>query len=172
MAVRSFGSMTCRKFQIDLKRGICPLARLVSNGYLWTLSGPLPNMPTPHSFSGVLVELRRARGMSQKSLAILAGMDQSYVAGLESGRRPPPKPKQISRLAEALQATSNEKALLEKARTADQLAQLSSAESPRQRSLVAQLFLVASCLSASDINTLRRVAGAMCSSAPRVQQGE
>lgn len=46
--------------------------------------------------------------MSQKALSILAGMDQSYLAGLEAGRRAPPKEKQICRLMRALDTSAKE----------------------------------------------------------------
>ena len=54
------------------------------------------------------MSLRRSRNLSQKALSILAGMDQSYLAGLEAGRRAPPKEKQICRLIRALDASNTE----------------------------------------------------------------
>jgi len=59
-------------------------------------------------FGGCLLSLRRSRNLSQKALSILAGMDQSYLAGLEAGRRAPPKEKQICRLISALDTSENE----------------------------------------------------------------
>lgn len=34
-------------------------------------------------------ELRLEKGMSQEALALSAGMDRTYIAGIESGRRNP-----------------------------------------------------------------------------------
>ena len=65
--------------------------------------------------------IRDNHDLSQKALAITAGMDQSYLAGLESGRRPPPRDKQLLRLTQALQATDQEKRALLTARTMSRL---------------------------------------------------
>lgn len=46
--------------------------------------------------------------MSQKSVALSAGMDCSYLSGIERGRRPPPRDRQVERLAQALGATKEE----------------------------------------------------------------
>lgn len=59
-------------------------------------------------FGGCLLGLRRSRNLSQKALSILAGMDQSYLAGLEAGRRAPPREKQFSRLISALETSESE----------------------------------------------------------------
>lgn len=59
-------------------------------------------------FGGCLLSLRRSRNLSQKALSLMAQMDQSYLAGLEAGRRAPPKEKQICRLIMALDTTANE----------------------------------------------------------------
>jgi transcriptional regulator with XRE-family HTH domain len=67
------------------------------------------------SFGSRLLELREIRNLSQKAVSILAGMDQSYVAGLEAGRRPPPREKQLARLIYALQATKTEERELREA---------------------------------------------------------
>lgn len=71
----------------------------------------------PETFGRCLLRLRDARGMSQKALALAAHMDQSYVAGLETGRRPVPRERQVFRLAGALDATENELAELLAARS-------------------------------------------------------
>jgi transcriptional regulator with XRE-family HTH domain len=59
-------------------------------------------------FGGCLLGLRRSRNLSQKALSILAEMDQSYLAGLEAGRRAPPREKQFSRLISALETSESE----------------------------------------------------------------
>lgn len=118
----------------------------------------------PETFPEVLVALRKTRGLSQKALAISAGMDQSYVAGLENGRRPPPRDRQIARLAQALHASPEEYARLREAKTAALLARVSAEANSPHQDMLAQLILIASRLSATDIAILDRIAGAMCSS--------
>lgn len=70
-------------------------------------------------FGMCMVEIRKLHLLSQKSVAIDAGMDQSYLAGVETGRRPLPRDRQLSRLMQALQASENEKSVLKKARAFD-----------------------------------------------------
>lgn len=120
--------------------------------------------PRPEIFPEILVTLRKARGLSQKALAISAGMDQSYVAGLENGRRPPPRDRQIARLAQALQASPKEHARLLEAKTASLLARVSAEAGGPHRDMLTQLIMIASRLSATDIAILDRIAGAMCCS--------
>ena len=50
-----------------------------------------------------LQALRRTRGLSQEELAHLAGMHQTYLSGIERGRRNP-SVLVLGRLAEALSA--------------------------------------------------------------------
>lgn len=69
------------------------------------------------TFGRCLVRLRDTRRMSQKALALAANMDQSYVAGIETGRRPVPRERQVFRLAKALDATQEELADLLAARS-------------------------------------------------------
>lgn len=65
-------------------------------------------MTTSGCFGQCLTALRHSRNLSQKALAILAGMDQSYLSGLEAGRRATPKEKQIGRLICALETSELE----------------------------------------------------------------
>ncbi|MGE0621123.1 MAG: helix-turn-helix domain-containing protein [Pseudomonadales bacterium] len=45
-------------------------------------------MPNPcHAFGARVREIRAQRGLSQEELADLAGMDRSYVGGVERGER-------------------------------------------------------------------------------------
>lgn len=67
-------------------------------------------------FGHCLFDIRQAHGLSQKAVALDTGMDQSYLAGLETGRRPPPRDKQLHRLFAAIQMTDMEKCILQKAR--------------------------------------------------------
>lgn len=53
-------------------------------------------------FPSALELARRRANLSQKALALAGGMDQSYLCGVEKGRRTTPKPEAIERLAAAL----------------------------------------------------------------------
>ena len=76
----------------------------------------------PESFGNCLLDLRHARNISQKALAITASMDQGYLAGIESGRRPLPKEKQLTRLICALQVSPEEEQKLREAHAFSRLA--------------------------------------------------
>lgn len=72
-------------------------------------------------FGACLQKLRDRHNLPQKVLAIEAGMDQSYVAGLEAGRRSPPREKQLMRLVHALKATPEEQQELREAHALSRL---------------------------------------------------
>lgn len=57
----------------------------------------------------VLFEMRRRRRLLQKTLAADAGIEASYLAGLERGRRRAPSHRVLERLLKALGATSAER---------------------------------------------------------------
>jgi len=90
-------------------------------------------------FGSCLVNIRNSRNLSQKALAILAGMDQSYLAGLETGRRAPPKEKQIIRLIEALHASPEEAQELRDAHTFTKLLDVAMAPCPERNQVLAAL---------------------------------
>jgi HTH-type transcriptional regulator, competence development regulator len=56
------------------------------------------------TFGSTLKQLRRDRGMSQRQLADLVGVDFSYISKLENDRLPPPASETIARIAEKLGA--------------------------------------------------------------------
>ncbi|MEJ1129073.1 helix-turn-helix transcriptional regulator [Variovorax sp. CCNWLW225] len=60
------------------------------------------------AFGVAIKALRERQRRSQKELALTAGMDQSFLAAIERGRRPPPQLRQVKRLIEALHATAEE----------------------------------------------------------------
>lgn len=72
-------------------------------------------------FGECLHEIRDRHELSQKAVSLLAGMDQSYLAGLEAGRRPPPREKQLLRLIKALRATPDEERELREAHAISRL---------------------------------------------------
>ena len=59
--------------------------------------------------------------MPQKALAIAAGLDPSVLAGIENGRRPPPKEAVLRRLALALSASDMDLRELHRGRLASRL---------------------------------------------------
>lgn len=68
-------------------------------------------MPTPNTcnaFGTCLARLRELRGLSQKAVALSAGVDCSYLSGVERGRRPLPRDRQVERIARAMGATKEE----------------------------------------------------------------
>lgn len=64
-------------------------------------------------FPSVLASARREAKLSQKALALSSGLDQSYVCGVEKGRRTTPRPDAVEALAEALGHSSDSKRLEE-----------------------------------------------------------
>jgi transcriptional regulator with XRE-family HTH domain len=45
--------------------------------------------PTHAAFGDVIRDLRNRRGISQESLALLCGLDRTYISGIERGTRNP-----------------------------------------------------------------------------------
>ena len=60
------------------------------------------------NFGARLKELRIARGVTQRELAIRIGVDFSCLSKIESGAVPPPNQKVISRIAAAFKTSENE----------------------------------------------------------------
>lgn len=112
----------------------------------------------PETFPQCLVRLRELRGKTQKILAIDAGMDQSYLAGLESGRRPPPRDRQIQRLLVALAATEEDAIQLFTAKAVTKLNSLLSKSAPEETMPLASLLASVAGMSIRDVITLRQIA--------------
>ena len=125
----------------------------------------------PRSFAEILSSMRKDRGLSQKALAIAVSMDPSYVSGLESGRRPAPKARQIARLAHALNATSAEQALLHEAGSAAKLVRVADAQDEPRRQVLARIIVTARLLSDADIMVVDRIAKGMLLTAMRSENG-
>lgn len=62
-------------------------------------------------FPSALGLARRRAKLSQKALALASGMDQSYLCGVEKGRRATPKHEAVERLAAALGGISETQSL-------------------------------------------------------------
>lgn len=66
-------------------------------------------------FGLFLQEIRRDRKLAQKQLAGMLDIDQSYLSGLESGRKGAPPPSIIARLKDALRLSEQEVVALQEA---------------------------------------------------------
>lgn len=62
------------------------------------------------TFANMLHFARRRSGVSQKDAAFASGMDRSYLAALENGRRSPPGLAALHRILDAIHATQAERA--------------------------------------------------------------
>lgn len=72
-------------------------------------------------FGESLFQLRHRCKKLQKTVAFAAGLDPSYVASLEKGRRDPPRREILDKLCEALAATPAEREQLHRAALASRL---------------------------------------------------
>ncbi len=61
------------------------------------------------AFGAAIRDRRLRAGLMQKQVALTAGIDQSALAGIEGGRRPPPKLRQLQRLLQALAPSDEER---------------------------------------------------------------
>lgn len=67
------------------------------------------------SFGQLIKAIRLQKQMSQKALAGVLEIDQSYLAAVESGRRKPPKPPQFGLLLDAICTSEAQRTLLAEA---------------------------------------------------------
>ena len=73
------------------------------------------------SFGQLLLQLRQRSRRPQKEIAAAAGLDASYLASLERGRRTAPRTEIIERLLRALNASLDERKCLLAAAATDRL---------------------------------------------------
>lgn len=109
-------------------------------------------------FGACLLRIRKRRKLSQKAVAISARMDQSYLAGLEAGRRPLPRDRQLSRLATALNATPEEIKELWEARALAKLAEVFDELDPVRGKALASLACRFNRLSAKQLRVIDEMA--------------
>lgn len=112
----------------------------------------------PGEFGACLLRLRARRNLSQKAVAISAEMDQSYLAGLEAGRRPPPRDRQLARLVSALDATPEEIQELREARALARLADVVDELDPQRGRALASLACRFNRLSLSQLRVIEEMA--------------
>ncbi len=79
-------------------------------------------------FGECLARLRKRRGHSQKFVAISSGIDASYLAGIEHGRRPPPRQTVLERIFAALCVTPDERHELKSAIAIAKLAKVAATD--------------------------------------------
>jgi transcriptional regulator with XRE-family HTH domain len=72
-------------------------------------------------FPELLFQLRRKRMLLQKQVADEARIDQSYIAGLERGKRDPPKRAVLDRICDGLEASADERMRLHEAASLSRL---------------------------------------------------
>ncbi|WER45601.1 helix-turn-helix transcriptional regulator [Cupriavidus sp. WKF15] len=70
----------------------------------------MDDVVTQTSFADMLHFARRRSGVTQKDAASASGIDRSYLAALESGRRSPPGLTALHRILDAIRATKTERA--------------------------------------------------------------
>lgn len=73
-------------------------------------------------FGLYLAKIRRKNRLKQKEVAFDAGMDPSYIAALENGRRLPPKQSLMVALTKAVQANEVEQRELSRAANLSEMA--------------------------------------------------
>ena len=131
----------------------------------------MSHLDSPENFAQCLVRLRDQRKIPQKSLALTADMDQSYLAGLESGRRSPPRERQVLRLLTALNATEDEASQLFSARAITKLNMLINKAGPKETVPLARLLVTAAGMCMRDVNTLEQIASVLISAGQRMDAG-
>lgn len=118
-------------------------------------------------FAGCLKRLRKSRSIPLKVLAHRAAMDQSYVSGLEAGRRPPPRDKQLLRLGDAFHCSPEEISELFYARAISKASALCKQLCPDQPEILVQLICVVARLPADELAILLKIASSFAlSSSP------
>ena len=76
-------------------------------------ANPFTRRLSTMQFGAALFELRTRNGMSQGQLARTSNLSCAYVSTVENGRRRPPPPKTLERLADALALDSAEREVLQ-----------------------------------------------------------
>jgi len=112
----------------------------------------------PGEFGACLLRLRNRRKLSQKAVAVSAEMDQSYLAGLEAGRRPPPRDRQLARLVSALDATPEEIQELREARALARLADVVDELDPQRGKALVSLACRFNKLTMSQLRVIEEMA--------------
>lgn len=111
----------------------------IHTGYRSPLLQTTAEVPT---LGSVIRVLRGRREMSQKALALKAGIDQSVLAAIEHGRRPPPRDEVLRRLVTALGLSAAELIELERGRLASRLVKALDGQPVATRAAIVEIALV------------------------------
>lgn len=103
---KEFCSGHCKPFVV----GIANRLNVVYFDKIVWRGSEMYNDVAPDSFANLLHFARRRSGVSQKDAAFASGMDRSYLAALENGRRSPPGLAALHRLLDAIRAPQAERA--------------------------------------------------------------
>jgi transcriptional regulator with XRE-family HTH domain len=114
--------------------------------------------PLMTPFSDYLFQLRRNRGLRQRELADILGVEQTYLSALEAARKDPPSPEQVARFAMALELTEEEHAdLLYAAQISKRKLELPEDTNRAEYQLVHELVNSLGGLSDDQISVIRTV---------------
>ncbi len=94
------------------------------------------------TLGSVIRVFRGRREMSQKALALQAGIDQSVLAAIEHGRRPPPKDEVLRRIVIALGLSEAELIELERGRLASRLVRALDGQPAATRAAIVEIAVV------------------------------
>lgn len=113
-------------------------------------------------FGENLFQLRRKRKKLQKAVAYAAGLDPSYVASLENGRRDPPRREILDKLCDALAATPAEREQIHRAALATKLKKVwaETSEAPELADLFAMLAMALPALNSAERAAVETLVGA------------
>lgn len=119
-----------------------------------------------NQFGIYLRNLRKKRGLSQKRVALDANVDQSYLAAIELGRRPPPRDTGLTRLAGAVQASEEEVQRLFCVRSMAQISRTVNRLSPDVADVLLDITRSINSLTKQELQALRGLLAAMRDSKP------
>jgi transcriptional regulator with XRE-family HTH domain len=119
------------------------------------------------AFGAAIKALRERQGRSQKELALTAGMDQSFLAAVERGRRPPPQLRLVKRLVGALHASAQEAEQVMLAWELSRLARALGDRDPAFRDTLMRIAFWLASMPSDSRALLRIIAGSLPPNAPR-----
>lgn len=108
-------------------------------------------------FGECLVRLRKRHGRSQKYVALEAGLDPSYLAGLERGRRPPPRDPLLGRIMKALGATPSDMLEIRSSLALTKLAHLANELEPAYGQALVRIATGMQSCSADELKALETI---------------
>ncbi len=123
-----------------------------------------PDPITLNVFGDRLFALRRSRRLLQKQVAHSSGIDPSYLAGLEHGRRAPPRTAVLNRILDVLMANDSERAELTQAAALSKLLRVMQEDAiviPGTRTLT-RLALAIPTLTEEELDALNTLIDGIC----------